>query len=27
MWDEEMQTEDGVCPRCGANTVIEKVAV
>jgi ribosomal protein S27AE len=27
MWDEETQTEDGVCPRCGANTVIEKVAV
>jgi ribosomal protein S27AE len=27
MWDDETQTEDGVCPRCGANTVIEKVAV
>lgn len=27
MWDEETQTVEGVCPRCGADTVIEKVAV
>lgn len=27
MWDDETQTEDHVCPRCGGETTIEKHAV